>query len=56
MPADEILKSNAKIFGETLTLLKSAAEMPSAGLTARMTRVSCQPLVKPMTKDVMKVV
>lgn len=39
-----------------LTLLKNAAEMARAGLTARMTRVSFHPLEKPMIKDVMKVV
>lgn len=41
---------------EMLTLPKKAAEMPSKGLTARMTRVSFHPWMKPMTKDAMKVV
>lgn len=41
---------------EMLTFPKKAAEMPSSGLTARMTRVNFQPWMKPMTKDAMKVV
>lgn len=41
---------------QQLTILKRAAEMPSTGLTARMTRVSFQPLLKPMIKDTTKLV
>lgn len=49
-------KENRRSTQEPLTLLKKAAEMASAGLTARMTSVSFQPVVKPMMKAVMKVV
>lgn len=34
----------------------TAAEMPSRGLMERITRVSFQPLIKPMMKPVKKVV
>lgn len=40
----------------SLTLPKKAAEMPSKGLTARMTRVSFHPWMNPIMKDVMNVV
>lgn len=49
-------KESRRFTQEPLTLLKNAAEMASAGLTARITSVSFQPVVKPMMKDVMKVV
>lgn len=40
----------------SLTLEMTAAEIPSKGLMERMTRVSFQPLTKPMMKPVKKVV
>lgn len=39
-----------------LTFAMRPAAKPSSGLIERMTRVSFQPLTKPMTKPVMKVV
>lgn len=39
----------------SLTLVMTAAEMPSKGLIDSMTRVSFQPLIKPMMKPVKKV-
>lgn len=39
----------------SLTLVMTAAEMPSKGLIDRMTRVSFHPLIKPMMKPVKKV-
>lgn len=49
-------KTKHKHCREMLTLLKNPAETASTGLTARMTKVNFQPLMKPMIKDAMKVV
>lgn len=48
--------SCSRVWLHSLTLEMIAAEMPSRGLMERMTRVSFQPLIKPMMKPVKKVV